>query len=278
MRSYKHFLTRCLVFAGLCALPLSSSSYSTEPAAPFVWEQIAPDQSVAAMTSRLPLQAPLTDTHGRTLTLQQVLSGRPAVLVFMDDACATDCTTPLRLVTQTMERAGQSDLFSSPLSQYRRIVVSNRPAEPQQAAAISPVQGALAGHQSWQFLWAPTASTIAQLQIQAGLNAGSQPATTSGLVFLSAEGEVVSRVLTDDLSPPAVEQALKLAEESQQPHLLTGSLVQAIGAIKQYGQYYPAVPMLAKMLGVLALILLVWGRCRPARSQLGGQTLNAQPR
>src|SRR5690606_2931628 len=142
-----------------------------------------------------------------------------------------------------------------------------------------PVQGALAGHQSWQFLWAPTASTIAQLQIQAGLNPGSQPAATSGLVFLSAAGEVVSRVQTDDLSPPAIEQALKLAEESQQPHLLTGSLVQAFDAIKQYGQYYPAVPMLAKMLGVLALVLLIWGRCRPARSQaMGGQPLNAQPR
>ncbi len=233
MRSYKHFLTRFLVFAGLFTLPLSSSSYSTEPAAPFAWEQVTPD-SAPVQASRLPLQAPLMDTHGRTLTLQQVLSGSPAVLVFIDDACATDCSTPLRLVTQTLDRAGQSDLLPAPLSQYRRIVVGNRVVEPRQTEAASAVQQStsvqqqisapqqtliqqpvLAGFQSWQFLQTPTESTITQLYIQAGLNDGREPAARSGLAFLSAEGEVISRVLAGDLSPPAIEQALKLAEQSQ---------------------------------------------------------------
>jgi protein SCO1 len=231
---------------------------------------VAFDQNLNA---QMPVDAPLRDEQGRTVSLGKYLGVKPAILVFTYYHCPNLCPVILHglaesLGTMRMDVGGQYDV----------IVVSIDPREtPEDATGAKAGTVARYGRWGtqggWHFLTGEEAS-IQKLADAAGFHYAydvktNEYAHPSGILVLTPEGKISKYFYGLEYSPTDLKLGLVDASAGKIGTVVDQILLRCFHYDPNQGRYTPAIMNLVKAGGILTVAALagtvvVLSRRKPA--------------
>ena len=227
------------------------------PAVQPPFDEIGIDQQLGA---RLPMDVPLHDETGRTVTLAQVSGGRPMVLVLAYYRCPMLCSLVLNALASTMDVMRTAGM--QPGRDYMVATVSIDPRDTTEAASTSRVKALERyGHPEdapgWRFLTGDEAGVRA-LAGAAGFRyvydpGSDQYAHASGIMVVTPEGSLSHYFLGLEYAPKDLRLALVEASAGR-----IGTLVDQIKLLcyrydPATGHYGPAAIGIMRLGGVVTV-------------------------
>jgi protein SCO1/2 len=225
------------------------------PATPGVLQEIGFDQRLG---EALPLQAPFTDEHGRSVRLGDYFGKRPVVLSFVYYECPMLCTIGLNGLSAALKV-----LSFVPGQEFEVVTVSFDAKEtPALAAAKKKTylaryqrQGAEAG---WHFLTGSDAS-IEALTRAAGFRyvwdeATKQFAHPAGLVVATPEGRISHYLFGVEYAPKDLRFALIEAASGRIGDAADQLLLYCYQYDPQTGRYSASILNVVRVLAVLTVL------------------------
>lgn len=247
--------TVLLLAAFVLILPPAVSASGENPTDAEILAQVGFDQNLDA---QMPLDAPLIDEQGRSVTLAQYVGKKPAVLVFTYYSCPNLCPIILHGLTESL-RTMQVDVGD----EYDIIVVSIDPREtPENStgakAAILASYGRWGTERSWHFLTGPEPS-IAKLAATAGFRYAYDPksdeyAHPSGILVLTPTGHISKYLYGLEFSPRDLRLALVDASQGKIGTFVDQLLLTCFNYDPTRGKYSLAIKDLLKYSAVLMMV------------------------
>src|SRR6185437_9108844 len=99
-----HFIRRPLIAAGIAAA-IAALPYPVRASASLTAQTLGSVEVAPPKGAKLPLSLQVTQ-DGRALTMAQALSGRPAVLIFVDYTCRTLCGPIVSFAAHGLAQSG----------------------------------------------------------------------------------------------------------------------------------------------------------------------------
>lgn len=209
--------------------------------------------------AQVPMELTLRNEYGQTVTMKQLLGGKPALLVLGYYECPMLCHKVqdglVEGLTESRMQVGR---------EFRVLTVSIDPEE-KPALASAKKENYLAAYdrpvapEDWPFLVGDEES-LSTLQAAVGFQSAkleTQISHPAGMVVLTPQGKVSSYLQGVRFPALALEQAIKKASEEEQGSFLQPVLLLCYQYDPATGRYSLAVYRLVQLLGTATFLILL---------------------